>query len=355
VSRRIRSGEAGYVSVYVALVCSLVLVPLVMFVIDLTTLAYHRTKLKSTADSLALAAVAESRSFHIPIPTEWIEGIPVNGWLLNGLHLKNLGTSIGLGNLGGNSEVNDKLKRLARLSADTTGPKPVRVEVGKAHVAPLGNFFFPYMYVKIPVEAEVKLQTPFLAQLAKRTSSAGTVTLRAEGCAVAWYRVDSWAHKWWDLKNSDSFVKTIDAFINVTDEPHKYYKLVNCVDEVSDMVSLAEDVITEHLRLQGVNVNSPWEYLTNQGKGDVKEQFDKWRSPYSTDEPTKRAKDYLEKGPSGKCRPGDPCVEADRDSIEGWSASETERRKAEEAAEKARLEAARKAQEAAEGGSAAVK
>ena len=48
-----RPRQAGYVSVYVALVVSLVLVPLTLIVIDLTVLAYWRAKLRSTADALA--------------------------------------------------------------------------------------------------------------------------------------------------------------------------------------------------------------------------------------------------------------------------------------------------------------
>lgn len=316
MSSRTGSGEAGYVSVYVALVTTMVLVPMVFIVIDLATVAYYRTKLKSTADAVAIAAVAESRSFHIPIPTDWVGWFPVNGWLLNGLHLKNL-------SVGGEPE--PKLHKLAQWNQDELGMKVEKVSLQTASVYPLGNLFSPVMYVRMPVEADVKLQTPYLAQMLGKT---GTVKVRAESCAVAWYRPDRWLMRWWDA-NPESFVNTLDNFINVENEPLKYYRLVNCMDEFSDFASLVEIGLTEHLELSG----------------DAKEFLDKWSSGKSDNKHAKKAREAFKKGPPERCGPGDPCVEGDKDVIDKWGRKEKDRRKAEEEAEAARKEAIRQAQE----------
>lgn len=119
MSRRTGSArrcQAGYVSVYVALVTSLVLVPLVMMVVDFTLIAYWRTKLRSIADALAIGAVLESREFHIPIPTDFVSGFPVNGYLLNAIHLSNLEPG------GFRTGLEPKLRRLAELNRDRVGP-----------------------------------------------------------------------------------------------------------------------------------------------------------------------------------------------------------------------------------------
>lgn len=314
-----RRRQAGYVSVYVALVTSLILVPLVMMLIDFTLLAYWRTKLRSTADALAIGAVAESREFHIPIPTEFVGYFPVNGYLLNTIHLSNLEPG------GFHTGLEPKLQRLAELNRDRIGPQ-VEARVGEALVLPLGNFISPFMYVQVPVEAEVPLLTPVLGPLLG-SEKPHSVTLRAESCAAAWYRPDAWVHRWWDA-DPDTLVKTIDAVVNVTDEPQKYYRLINCVDEGSDLFSLAEVVLAEHLKLNP----------------EVREILDEWAGGKRQSKEVKRAQDGMRDLPE-RCGPGDPCVGADRESIERWTRDTSERRKAEEEAERARAEAARRAAE----------
>lgn len=314
-----RRRQGGYVSVYVALVTSLVLVPVVMMLIDFTLLAYWRTKLRSTADALAIGAVAESREFHIPIPTEFVGYFPVNGYLLNTIHLTNLDPG------GFRTRLGPELQHLAGLNRDRVGPQ-VEVRVGEARVLPLGNFISPFMYVQIPVEAEVPLLTPLLGPLLG-SDKPQSVTLRAESCAAAWYRPDAWVHRWWDA-DLDTLVKTIDAVVNVTDEPQKYYRLVNCVDEGSDLFSLAEVVLAEHLMLNP----------------EVREILSEWVGGKRQSKEVKRAREGMRNLPE-RCGPGDPCVNPDRESIERWGRDTTERRRAEEEAERARAEAARRAAE----------
>lgn len=318
------SGEAGYVSVYVALVTSLVLVPLVMFVIDLGSMAYHRTKLKNTADAVAIAAVAESSSWHIPIPTEWVGYVPVNGWVINALHLKNLGP------LGG---IKPKLQKLAELNQDQIGLS-TPVEVKDASVYPLANFLSPIMYVKIPVEADVQLHTPFLAKaLGKQKGKPGALKMRAESCAVAWYRIDRWGHKWWSA-DPETIEATVDDFLGTKNEPQKYYRLVNCINEGSDIVSLAEAVITEHVKLDDkfTSILQSWA-SRNGGNRDMQ----------------KTRKSLEQKGSLDECKADDPCIELNRDSLKGWLKGESGKKKAEDEAEKAReearAEAARKAKQ----------
>lgn len=313
-----RPRQAGYVSVYVALVVSLVLVPLTLMVIDLTVLAYWRAKLRSTADALALAAVVESREFHIPIPTEFVGYFPVNGFLLNALHLSNLRPG------GLRTPVEPKLERLAELNHDRAGLQ-VRVRTGEALVLPMGNFISPFMYVQIPVEAEVPLLTPLGAVLGSDRPDA--VTLRAESCAAAWYRPDAWVHRWWDA-DPETLVKTIDAVINVTDEPQKYYRLINCVDEPSDVFALLEVVAQEHLALDPEAVAFLHEWL---GSRPAQREV-------------VRARRGLERLPE-RCGPGDPCVDGSRESIEQWTRSTVEQRRAEEEEARRRAEAARRAAE----------
>jgi len=301
----------------VALVSSLVLVPLVMMLLDFTVLAYWRTKLRSMADALAIGAVAESREFHIPIPTEFAGYFPVNGYLINTIHLSNLETG------GFHTGLGPELKRLAELNRDGA---QVEVRVEEARVLPMGNFISPFMYVQIPVEAEVPLLTPFLGPLLG-SDKPRSVTLRAESCAAAWYRPDAWVHRWWDA-DIDTLIKTIDAVVNVTDEPQKYYRLINCVDEGSDLFSLAEVVLAEHLKLHP----------------EVREILTEWVGGKRQSKEVKRAQDGMRSLPED-CGPGDPCVSADRESVERWTRDTSERRKAEEEAERARAEAARRAAE----------
>jgi len=314
------------VSVYVALVASLILVPLALMLIDLTMLAYWRTKLRSTADALAIGAVVESREFHIPIPTEFVGYFPVNGFLINALHLSNLKPG------GFRTPVEPKLERLAELNRDRTGPQ-VEVRVGEALVLPMGNFISPFMYVQIPVEAEVPLLTPLGALLG--SDRPNTVTLRAESCAAAWYRPDAWVHRWWDA-DPDTLVKTIDAVINVTDEPQKYYRLINCVDEPSDVLSLMEVVAQEHLALDT----------------EAMEFLQQWMGNRPRQPETERARRGLERLPE-RCEPGDPCIDGSRASTERWIRSTEERRRAEAEEAQRRAEAARRAAEKDAGANAA--
>lgn len=311
---RTPSGEAGYVSVYVALVASLVLVPLVMFVIDLATMAYHRTKLKNTADAVAIAAVAESSSWHIPIPTEWVGYVPVNGWVINALHLKNLGP------LGG---IKPKLHDLAKLNQDQIGLS-TPVVVKDASVYPLANFLSPIMYVKIPVEADVRLHTPFLAKaLGKQKGKPGRLLMRAESCALAWYRIDRWGHKWWSA-DQQTIEATVDDFLGTKNEPQKYYRLVNCINEGSDIVSLGEVMFTEHLKLNK----------------ELRSLLQSWGSSSGANRDMQKTRKTLEQKESlDDCQPGDPCIELDRDSLKGWLKEESGKQKAQEEAEKAREEA----------------
>ncbi len=297
-------------SVYTALVVSLVLVPLTLIVIDLTHLAYWRVKLQSTADALAIGAVAESRNFHIPIPTEFVGYFPVNGFLLNGLHLSNLKPG------GIRTAIEPKLERLAALNRDRLGA-PVEVRVGEALVLPMGNFISPFMYVQIPVEAEVPLLTPLLGPLLG-SDHPHAVRLRAESCAAAWYRPDAWVHRWWDA-DPETLVKTIDAVINVTDEPHKYYRRINCVEEAADALSLLELVAREH----GALDPDAWEFLSQ------------WIGKRQAHREVERARKGLERLPE-RCGPGDPCVEGSRSSIERWTRDTVERRRAEEEEARAR-------------------
>lgn len=306
-------------SVYVALAVSLVLVPLTLIVIDLTMLAYWRVKLRSTADALAIGAVVESREFHIPIPTEFAGYFPVNGFLINALHLSNLKPG------GIRTEIEPKLQRLAELNRDGIGAQ-VEVRVGEAWVWPMGNFISPFMYVQIPVEAEVPLLTPFLGPLLG-SDHPNAVTLRAESCAAAWYRPDAWVHRWWDA-DPDTLVKTIDAVINVTDEPQKYYRLINCVDEAADVFSLLEIVASEHL------AQDP----------EALELLGQWIGRRPPQREVVRTRRGLERLPE-RCGYGDPCVDGSRASVEQWTRSIEERLKAEEEAARARAEAARRAAE----------
>lgn len=317
-SRSGRERQRGYVSVYVALVTSLVLLPLVMVLVDLSVLAYWRTKLRNTADALAIGAVAQSRNFHIPIPTEFIGYFPVNGYLINAIHLSNLETG------GWVTDVGPKLKELGALNHDRIGPQ-AEVRVGEALVLPLGNLVSPFMYVQVPVEAEVKPLTPFLG--AVMGEGDGRIRLEARSCAVAWYRPDRWVHKWWD-EDPDTLTDTLDAIINVTDEPTKYYRLTNCVDEGSDLADLAEVVITEHLELNP----EAWQVL------------EEWMGRKPRSKEMERAREGMKQIPD-RCGKGDPCVEGDRESIEEWGREESRRRRAEEEAERAREEAARRAAE----------
>ncbi|MEW8978488.1 MAG: hypothetical protein AB2385_08805 [Symbiobacterium sp.] len=322
MSRRTGSArrcQAGYVSVYVALVTSLVLVPLVMMVVDFTLIAYWRTKLRSIADALAIGAVLESREFHIPIPTDFVSGFPVNGYLLNAIHLSNLEPG------GFRTGLEPKLRRLAELNRDRVGPQ-LEVRLGEAQVLPLGNFISPFMYVRIPVEAEVPLLTPFLGRLLGSDKPAA-VTVRAESCAAAWYRPDAWVHRWWDA-DPDTLTKTLDAVINVTDEPQKYYRLVNCVDEASDFFSLAEAVLAKHLKLHP----------------EVQEILLEWMGKRAESREVRRAREGMQQLPE-RCGPGDPCIEGDRASVERWAREVEERRRAEEEEERRRAEAARRAAE----------
>lgn len=348
-----RRGQGGYVSVYFALIASLVLVPLVMLLIDVMTLAYYRTKLQSTADAVAIAAVAETSNWHIPIPTDWAGYIPYNGWLINGVHLKNLETSFGIWGYGTEAAPKEKLSQLARLSADEAGQQ-MSVKLGNAEVYPLGNFVSPFMWVRIPVEAtDVKLHTPFLAQLLSKQGGGGngTLTLKAEACAVVWYRVDRWAHRWWGSKrpdkDKDAVVKTLDAIINATDEPVKYYRLVNCPTGVADVVSLAESVITEHLNLhrgQVEKVFSPWQHLDPGAETILKEWGGEEESPSKE---MKKAKDSLGQGEKklpAECKQGTSCLESG--SVDNWVDEAESDKKAEEEARKAAEAAARKAAEA---------
>lgn len=297
-----------------ALVSTLVLVPMVFMAIDLATLAYVRVKLKNTADAVAMAAVAESSSWHIPIPTEWVGWFPVNGWLLNGLHLKNLSVQ---------GKANEKLAELARKNQDQMGLALHGVTVERAGVSPLGNWFSPVMYVRIPVAADVKLHTPY----ARTFSKNGTIRLRAESCAVAWYRPDRWLMKWW-TPDKASFVETLDNFINVEGEPLKHYRLVNCLEGAADWVSLAEIGVTAYRDLDR----------------ESKDLLDQWSTGRSQSKTLKKARDQFRTGPPDDCKT--VCVDGDKGSIDEWADTERDRRKAEEEAEKAREEAARKAQEA---------
>ncbi|BAD39388.1 hypothetical protein [Symbiobacterium thermophilum] len=312
-----RRCEAGYASVYVALVVSLVLVPLTLIVIDFTTLAYWRAKLQGTADALAIGAVLETREFHIPIPTEFVGYFPVNGFLINALHLSNLKPG------GVHTRVEPKLERLVELNRDRMGAQ-VEVRAGDARVLPAGNFLSPFMYVHIPVEAEVPLLTPLLGTLLG-SDHPNRVTLRAESCAAAWYRPDAWVHRWWDA-DPETLVKTIDAVINVTDEPQKYYRLINCVDEAADVLSLLEIVAREHL------ARDP----------EAREFLEQWMGNRPQPREMQRARKGLERLPE-RCGPDDPCVDGSRESIEEWARSTVERRRAEEEEAKKREEAARRA------------
>ncbi len=358
--RNDRRGQEGYVTVYVALVASLVLVPMVLLVIDLAALAYHRTKLRNTADAVAIGAVAETQSLHIPIPTEWYGYVPVNGWMLNGLHLKNVGPSFALWRWGTKSKVKPKLEKVAALNQDEAGLSTT-VTVGDATVLPMGNLFSPYMYVEIPVSADVPLQTPFLARILSQSGKAppegNTLKLEAKSCAVAWYRVDSWAHPWWtkDEEALDSLIHTLDQFLPIKEdtEPHKYYRLVNCATSADGVLSLAESVITEHLELQtGKEYKSPWERVdeqnaqkgkppertyTKKGEGaDAKDGKDIWGTVL-----TSKGKEFGKVKESMKepqdCRVAKTCLEpgATRD----WAQAKEEQKRLEEEAEKAVSEA----------------
>lgn len=327
-SRSDRRSQGGYVSVYFALVASLVLVPLVFMLIDVMTLAFYRTKLRNTADAVAIAAVAETRSLHIPIPTEWVSYFPVNGWLINGLNLRNVDFGFGL-----EREVKRKLHTLAKWNGDVQG-QATSVTVGKAQVYPAGNVFFPFMYVKIPVTAQVELSTPFLPRLLGQKEG---FKMQAEGCAVAWYRPDQWARKWWKAEDPESLVKTLDNVFNLTDEPLKYYRLTNCVEEGVDWTTwatLAELVITEHLKLND----------------EVKGLLDAWKQDEGGVD-MKKTRRRVEKGIPTACKPGDPCIEPNDESMADWANDSSTKKKAEEEA-KAAAEAAAKraAAEAAEPG-----
>jgi|GEM_PF-2945354 len=358
-----RRGQEGYVAVYVALVASLVLVPMVLLVIDLAALGYHRTKLRNTADAVALGAVAESQSIHIPIPTEWYGYIPVNGWMLNGIHLKNLETSFGVWRAWGESAVGEKLQQVAAQNQDVVGLK-TQVVVGTAQVMPVGNLFSPYMYVEIPVSAEVQLQTPYLARLLSRggeQAAGNKLTVAAKSCAVAWYRVDSWAHKWWtqDGNPLESLVHTLDQFLPLQEEnePHKYYRLVNCADDLIDPLSRVEEVIAMHLETQtGKRYTSPWDRVdeqnaakgnppqrsgTRKGEGSEvekgKEIWDKaWNSTGKEFEPVRESM----KRPDS-CKAAGTCV--DRDSTREWAKAEEEQERLAEEARKAAEKAAEEA------------
>lgn len=310
--RRIRSEESGYVSVYVALVTSLVLVPILFFLIDLGTMAYYKVKLKNTADAVAIAAVAESSSWHIPIPTQIVGYVPVQGVLVNGIHLKNLSPW---------GAPKEKLQQVANLNQDELGLSIGKAQVIDTDVLPIKNIVSPIMYVKIPVEAKVQLQTPYIGQI---LGNKGGVTIRAQSCAVAWYRPDKWFMPW-DLKNAASVANLVEEFYKLivgSDEPQKYYRLINCVDSFDKVLSLLEIGLTEHLDL-----------LYDNGPQTARSKR------------MKKAREEFKDGPPKDCQ-SKTCVGEDKESYRQWGEGEVSRNKAEEEAEKARQEAIRKAQEA---------
>lgn len=282
---------------YFAVVVSLVLIPAVMLALDAATLIYHRTKLKATADALALGIVGETQSLHLPIPTTFVGFLPVDGFVLNGLHLKNLNwdSTIPKGN---------KLLRLADLNRDVIG-QATQVKVTKAVVRPAGNTFSPFMYVEVPVDSQVKLQTPFLSNLLGGKGD-GSFTIRDQSCGIAWYELDSWVHRWW----SD---ETLDIFIDIDGEPKKFYRLTNCVDEGLDLISLMEQVITEEI---------------GSGKSGRKREIQKriqGKLGKDAGRLTETLGDLARKGSRGQagCGPGSPCIDLDKESLKRW-ARETE-------------------------------
>ncbi|MFZ5814876.1 MAG: TadE/TadG family type IV pilus assembly protein [Bacillota bacterium] len=324
--RSAREDQAGYVAVYFALVASLVLVPLVMLAVDVAALAYARAKLQSAADALALGAVAESRTWHVPVPTKVVAGVPVEGVLLSGLHLSNLSMSFGLGSWGGNSKIETKLQSVAKLQQDATG-RSLSMKPETAKVMPLGNFFSPFMYVRMPVTGTVTPQTPFLGRLLGQEG--GEIQLKAESCAVAWYRVDRWVQSWWDPD-------LLDTLFDLEGKPAKYYRRINCLKDLDDWVNLAEFIPAEHYAV-----------TRERPKVDMG-PLRKWFGDSGEDKETKRAKEGMRRKRDElkeECRKGDPCLEQGR--TKEWVEHETERRQAEEEAEKARekarLEAARRA------------
>jgi hypothetical protein len=319
----------------VALVASLVLVPVVMLMLDLTTLAYWRVKLQNMADAIAIGAVAESRSLHIPIPTGFMSWVPVEGVLLSGIHLKNLELSLPTNKY---SEVGDKLRKLIHLNRDAA-PK-ASISLGKAVVQPVGNFVSPFMYVRVPVTGTVKLQTPFLARaLGKEPDPNGgkapTVKIKVESCSMAWYRIDRWFYPW-SVASPGTVVEVLDQFFKFEDEPNKYYRLIKCPDDKVDFLAMAEVAITEHLRLQGRGADDPWDAL---GFPDAKDLLRRWKGEKKASGDLKRTRDTLKEALPEECVEGAPCLEG-ADSVRDWVERETERNRAEEEAERARKEAA---------------
>lgn len=330
-----RRNERGYVSVYVALAAGLVLVPLVMLMLDVTALAYWRVKLKTIADAIAIGAVAESRSLHIPIPTKVVGWVPVEGVLVSGIHLKNLEAGLPTDKY---SEVDKKLRKLVNLNRDAA-PK-ASISLGRAVVQPVGNFVSPFMYVRVPVTGTVKLQTPFLARaLGLEPDPSGgktpAVKIKVESCSMAWYRIDRWFYRW-SAASPETVVEVLDQFFKFDDEPNKYYRLINCPEAGVDFLAMAELVITEHLRLQGRVQDDPWVALGFPGAQDL---LRRWKGEKKASGELKRVRDTLKDGLPADCGGGGPCLEGG-DSIRDWVERETARNRAEEEAERARREAA---------------
>ncbi|HLN63451.1 MAG TPA: pilus assembly protein TadG-related protein [Symbiobacteriaceae bacterium] len=268
-------GQGGYVTVYSALVITFVLVPMLFFALDVVSLMYYKAKAQNLADAAALAAVKDTTNWHIPIPDTWAWIIPVDGWFINLLTLKNVGWSASLRHVP-ESELNAAPKgKLVALNKDRSWGKDDRMHLGKIQALP-GNFPSPIIGVRAPVTATVKVYTPFLARaMASGKSSKGgpdTVTISAEACAMAWYRPDYIVHRWWTPQTMDNLFDIPGT------EPLKYYRAVDCPHGAWDLVKLIEAPVTEFL-------------FTKYGKDDGQRKLDEWKAESDKQMQEKRGED----------------------------------------------------------------
>lgn len=173
---------------------TVIVLPVLLFlflgVYEVGLLMYYRAQVRSAATAAALAAVGTQKHIPIPIPTEFVEVppiiIPVNGYIVNTLHLPNVDTtfeSIGRSLVGlETAEVRGEATAVARL----TNPA-IRLQ---RKVLPWPGTPLPFKYVEIT--AEVDPPKGVFTQLV------GSTTISHSACAIAWVRPDYWVHGWWD-------------------------------------------------------------------------------------------------------------------------------------------------------------
>jgi hypothetical protein len=195
-----------------------VLLLLMLGVIELGMRVYYKAQVRSIATAAALAAVGEQNHWPVPIPTKFIDVVPVDGFIINTLHLPDVDSYGGL--KGGVAKVNELTNPKVHLDAEV----------------------LPWPYLPAPfkrVQMTATLNPPLVFS---RMFRAEPITESA--CAMAWIRPDYWKHDWWTAKTKKSL-------FGIGNQDFRYFRLVPC--EWSSAGDILEAVIAAHLEATGTD------------------------------------------------------------------------------------------------------